>query len=177
MNKKSVLAGIPLLVLISGAIVFSTQEQELKPSGSPQNPTAWPLQKGEAGVPDHIFYDHVFNSILRLKNPQDYKNEAGLDDTEVRLLARVAEECVRDLAQQDEKAMVLIKAFRARTKSLKPGNALPPPPAELKAMQKTRNAIVLRHRDRLRTLLGDTKLDQFKAAAQRIVQIEIKTLP
>jgi hypothetical protein len=174
MNKKKYLAGVCSLLFIAGAIGFS---QGLRPSGSPQNPSARPLRKVDAAIPEHVFYEQVFNSIRTLKNAEDYREEAGLADAELQYLASIAEECAGDLAVQDEKAMAIIRAFRSQTKKLKPGDPLPTPPAELRAMQIERDAIVLRHRDRLHTLLGDTRFSQLKAAAQRIVQIELRSLP
>ncbi len=77
MNKKTGLTGIGALILIAGVVVFSNPGQELRPSGSSQYPAARPLQKGDAAIPEHVFYDQVFNSILILKNAEGSQKRGG----------------------------------------------------------------------------------------------------
>lgn len=177
MSKKTIWLGVSLIVLSAGAIGFSNQQEDRKTPGRPRNPAARPVERGSAVIPEHVFYDQMFSSILALKNAEDYREQAALEDAEVHALTRIADECARALALQDAKAIVIIKAFRSRMKTLKPSDALPPPPPELAALQKKRDAIVLQHRDLLQSTLGEAKFTRVKSAAQRIIHIELKALP
>ena len=89
------------------------------------------------------------------------QREAGLTQGQAQALSQIAAACTQEVKQQDERAQIVIRAFRAQ---LPPGNTAPPPPPELRTMWEERNAMVLRCRDRLRLAFGDeafTRFDNF----------------
>jgi hypothetical protein len=91
---------------------------------------------------------------------------AELDYEQARILNEIAAACVRELEQQDRKAIAVIEKFRAQFPGgrVPKGVTLPPPPPELTAMQNKRNDIILRARDKYRLTAGDngfTKVNDF----------------
>jgi hypothetical protein len=174
MKSKYVLTGMLILALVASAIVIGVYAQTPRQSGRPRNAIQGPIPKADGGIPEHIFYEHVFQSLVALKNIDDYKTQVGLGEREAAELLRVASDCVSELARQDAKAQVVIKAFRAQVKKLKAGEALPAPPQKLKDMQNERDALVLRQVQRLRQSVGFEKFDRISEAGRRIVRIQIK---
>lgn len=177
MNRQIGFTGVGILILVATAIVVSSQGQKLRPSGSPQNPGARELQKGDPGVSESVFYEQVFSSISILKNAEDYREGAGLDDRQLAIVTQTAADCAQEIAQLDSKALAVIEAFHAKAKGLKPGMSLPDPPTELEPLQKARDETILRHRNNLQNELGDAKFLLFKSTAQRIVKVELRQLP
>src|SRR6266498_1825879 len=74
-----------------------------------------------------------------------YKEAALLNDDEARAFDQIAADCERDVAQQDGKAKAIIDSVRTRYPNGKVSKGEKPPeaPAELKAMQEQRNAIII----------------------------------
>jgi hypothetical protein len=168
MNKKRVLTILCVLVLASGALVVS-RHGRMAQSSAPSK---------TAEVPDHIAYRHLFRHVAAFKKQAEenekqgkdgssfrsfFKHKAELSDDQVRVLNDVADECDREVKQQDEQAKLIIDAY----KSQYPGGRVPhgetpkPPPVELKAMTEERNQIILRARDRLHVMLGDDEFKRF----------------
>jgi len=85
-----------------------------------------------------------------------YKDRAGLNDEQSRILDEIAADCEREVAQIDAKAKKIIDALKARYPDGKvpAGEQLPPPPPVLKKMQEQRDMIILRSRDRLSQAMG-----------------------
>jgi hypothetical protein len=85
------------------------------------------------------------------------QKEASLSVAESMALEAIASACQREVNRQDERARIIIQAFRSKFPEGKvpEGTTLPPPPPELIAMQEERNAIILRARDQLRVALGE----------------------
>jgi len=108
-----------------------------------------------------------------------YKEAAGLSEDEARAFDQVAAECERDVARQDEKAKELIDAVRVKYPDGKvPAGEKPPePPAELKAMQEQRNAIILSARDRLRASFGEAEFKRFSEFVERDVKPNVTSEP
>lgn len=126
----------------------------------------------QRAVPAHAVYNEFFYHVNFLKQKADkeeqagkdaamlrtfYKRQAKLDDAQLQLLDRAAAGLGRRLEQMDRRAQQLIERFRADVQALElaPGQTPPAPPAELKAMQAERDALVLRARDELRAALGE----------------------
>jgi hypothetical protein len=93
-----------------------------------------------------------------------HKHEAGLNEEQARIFDEVAAECEREVHEQDRKAQVIIKRFRAQFPGGRVPNdeSLPPPSPELVQMQNERNAIILRARDRLRRAFGEEEFSRFR---------------
>ena len=129
-------------------------------------------------VPDYVAYGFLFRLVSKLSDktrelrsqgrigPKDYfplQKEASLTQGQARMLEAIASVCQQEIARQDEKAKSIVHAFRAQlpeNKQLR-SKALPPPPAELKALSNERNAIVLRARERLRLGFGEESFTRF----------------
>jgi hypothetical protein len=174
MTKSRVLAGGFVFVLVATVVVIGVYAQASRHSGRARNPIQGPAPKADGSIPEHIFYEHLFNSLLTLKNIDDYRSEAALNERETAEFAAIASECARELARQDAKAQVIIKDFRAKIKKLKQGEAIPPPPQELKVLQDERNAITLRHAERLRQSIGFEKFNRINEVGHGILRIEIR---
>jgi hypothetical protein len=103
-----------------------------------------------------------------------FKNDAELTDAQSRLLNEIASECEQAVKEQDARAKVIIDARRQHFKET--GKVLPPS-EELKAMQEERNAIILRHRDKLRAGLGEREWARFSEFVQHRVASTITVTP
>jgi hypothetical protein len=177
MNKKYMLIAFTFIALALSALAFN------RAAGSPQ-----PVKQGDAdsaqsaySVPEHVIYRHLFHHAHLMHEKADkaerlgemekassfrsiYKHEAELNEEQTRAFNEIADECEREVIEQDNKAKVIIDAFRARYPGgLVPnGEPLPPPSPELAQMQSERNAIILRARDRLRAAFGEEEFSRFK---------------
>lgn len=140
---------------------------------NPQSPASKSAEKGEKEIPEHVFYEQVFTLLRSLGNARDYKEQAKLTDRETNSLERIADECLRQVKEQDAKAHVIIAKYRATAENLQPDESLPAPPPELKELQDERNAIILRHRKELRAAFGGDKFAKFDEAARRNIRIGI----
>lgn len=137
-----------------------------RPAGA--TPQAQPPQQP---APAHAVYNEFFYHVNFLKSKAEkeekagkdaamlrsfYKRQAKIDDAQLQLLDRVAADLKGQLDQLDQKAQKIIRKFRADVQAMeiKPGQRPPDPPAELKAMQAERDALILRARDGLRASLG-----------------------
>lgn len=166
MNKKRILAVFCVLVLALGVLATTRRGQTAQ---SPQQP---------ASIPDHIAYKHLFRHVAAFKKQAEenekqgkdgssfrsfFKHKAELSDDQTRVLDEIADDCERQVKQQDEQAKIIIDAYKAQY----PGGKVPhgetpkPPPVELKAMTEERNAIILRARDRLHVTIGDEEFKRF----------------
>jgi hypothetical protein len=87
---------------------------------------------------------------------EHYKDKIGLKDKEAVLLDEIAFESEREVEKIDKKAQKIIDALRNRYPNglLATGEQLPPPPPELKKLQRQRDMIVMSARHRLVTELG-----------------------
>lgn len=142
-------------------------------------------------VPQYVIYRQLFRHIVTLKkkagederNGRDgaplrslYKRNAKLNDAEAAILEQIAEESDRQISELDAQAQKIIAEARAQHPGgeLSPGETLPPPPAELGALQEFRNNAVLQARDRLRALFGEEAFARFDSFVQRDIAPNIK---
>lgn len=122
-------------------------------------------------APEHIVYRQFFRHLVALKERAEevkrqgkngnafrtyYKDKIGLKDKEASLLDEIATQCERETAKVDAKAQRIIAAARARFPNGQVASVeqIPPPPPELKKLQRHRDMIVMRGRHRLVTELG-----------------------
>lgn len=129
---------------------------------------------------DSVVYGFLFHRVARLKEKTKelqmqrkisqtpyfgLQKDASLTDDQAIALDAIAESCQQQVRVQDEKAQKIISAFQDNFPGGKvPAGGSPPPPPELKAMWAERNAIILRHRDQLRSAFGSEaflKLDNY----------------
>lgn len=175
---RKVVVSLTFAVLIVGLIALGegSSGQPTTHISHQQHETA----TADYSVPDHVVYGFLFRKVAllneRMRRLQDegrgryvhslpLQREANLSQEQARVLGAIASACERELKQHDEKARVLIEEFRAQfpDRTISKSATAPPPPAELKTMWEERNAIILRERDRLRSVLGERefyRLDQ-----------------
>jgi hypothetical protein len=154
------------------ALWFAAFLAALVPVASAQNPPQ---------VPEWVVYWHVFHDVAQLNRMADNAAREGndqpslrtlvarrarLNDNDAQTLKRIALQCESDVAALDAKAQVIILRFRAQFPYgiATQGMPLPPPPPELRDLQRQRDSIILSARDSLRAALGEEaflKLDSF----------------
>jgi hypothetical protein len=122
-------------------------------------------------APEHVVYRLFFRHLAALKQRAaaiethgksgkalraHYKDKIGLKDSQADLLDEIAAECERETAKIDAIAQKIVDAARKLTPNglVTSIPQLPPPPPELKKLQRKRDMIVMRARHRLVTELG-----------------------
>jgi hypothetical protein len=158
----------------------------------PSTPPAGPA--GQA-FPDHIVYGHLFHQVHALKKKaveletqgkdgsglrSHFKEAIGLTHEQDRILARIAAESEVEIARQDEKAQRLIDEYRSRFAGGKvPAgvNSLPPTPPQLAVMQRERDQMILRARNRLRAALGEAEFGRFDETVKRPETLNLHPVP
>jgi hypothetical protein len=162
-----------VITSVIGCLAFGKQLNIQEPDKAS---AVLPEQGQKGAVAEHTVYrmlfHHVFvfnreaNEAERRGNSASahafrtaFGQNAGLGDERVKVLNELAEECEREVQEQDAKAKVIIDARRAQHQQT--GQILPPSP-ELEAMQRERNAIILRYRDRLRAAFGEQEWGRFQ---------------
>lgn len=173
MTKKLIVTSLLLFSLAAGFFFWAVSPPTGKAEADPQKPRSRPSEAKPREIPEHIFYGEVFSLLAKLKNTADYQRQAALSDDETAILERIALECERDVAAQDNKAEAFNKKFRETLPKSNPTKRPMPVPAELTQMQEERDAIVIRHRDRLRRALGEDAFKRFAQAAKSIVHITL----
>lgn len=87
----------------------------------------------------------------------EYLSRSGFTEQEVSVIKQIASEHAANIAPIHARAMRIIK--EART-SLRNGQPLPPPPAELKKFQQERYSVTLNNREKLRARLGAATVEK-----------------
>lgn len=169
MIKKTWLVLLGAFMVISAiASLVQTPAGQLSAGIPPANK---PASQITPSVPDHIVYGFLFRNVTRnnernrqLQANGSYfplKREMGFTDEQARALSEIAAACEFEVKQQDQKAQLIIGEFRAK---LPDSKVAPPPPPVLITMWDERNAMILRARDRLQSVLGGeafNRLDNF----------------
>ncbi|QUV83013.1 hypothetical protein J8C01_13895 [Chloracidobacterium sp. D] len=93
-----------------------------------------------------------------------FKQEAGLEVEQGVVLDRLAAACEQAVRAVDARARAILAARRANYPDgkLRAGQQPLPPSAELLALQREREAVVLRYRDRLRATFGPRAWEEFE---------------
>ena len=93
-----------------------------------------------------------------------FKQEADLEAEQGVVLDRLAAECEQAVRAVDARARAILAARRANYPEgkLRAGQQPLPPSAELLALQREREAVVLRYRDRLRAAFGPRAWEEFE---------------
>jgi hypothetical protein len=169
-TRRSVLGAV---LLVAGGMVTLAQHTA---DGSSRSQTP--------AITTYHIYNHFFGSVTFLKQRAEeftqqgktstqlrsyYRNRVSLSQSQAEQLEIIAVDCTRELEQQDAKARTLIAAARARYPHgrLLEGEQPPSPPVELLELQKGREDIVMRARERLRQSFGEqefSRVEQFLQA-------------
>jgi hypothetical protein len=142
-------------------------------------------------VPEFVVYRQLFRHVAFLKQKADeiekkgadgsalrghYKQQAKLNEHEVRALEEIATACNADVEQLDRKAKKLVDEFRARHPGgrLAAGEVPPTPPAELNSLWEERNRVVLQAREGLRAAFGEQEFQRFEQHVKQGITPNIK---
>jgi uncharacterized protein YdbL (DUF1318 family) len=172
MRRPIVFTSIALSLALAASLVVvwaANRESKTKPKQ-----VAKPLDKANTQarpIPEHLMYWHLFEHKVLLDRKAEeaekqgrsgeefrahYKNSAKLNEREAEILASVAKETYDKVTAQDAKAKALIDKLRAKglDGTVKPGQTNPEVPAELKALQKERDEMVMTGVKKLREGFG-----------------------
>lgn len=158
------------LEIISDFFSFSSNAQiiEQNPNAATQNEAA------ENATPDYILFEILFQltkaldrAAARLETKgasgkiwsEYFERHAGLSKQQANLLRNAADDFYRDVEPMHRQAEQIIAQQR---KARANGQPPTPPPGELNALQHQRQAIALRHRDRLRDLVGSAAFERLR---------------
>lgn len=122
-------------------------------------------------ITDEVLFDMFFIKVFSLQNAarkaqargesgklwSEYLSRSGFTEQEVSVIKQIASEHAANIAPIHARAMRIIK--EART-SLRNGQPLPPPPAELKKFQQERYSVTLNNREKLRARLGAATVEK-----------------
>ncbi len=178
----------------------ASSQSVLKPP-APEVQTLTDVQRGantesqptNQRIPLHVVYGQVFRHIRDLNRQADkeelkgldgkrfrtlYKRMAKLRDEEAAALDRIAAETVKEMDKLDAEAAHLIKKFREKNPkgAADPNARRPMPPAELRALSKTRRGKLLAARDKLLWALGDEQFRRFEEFLQERITPDIKQI-
>jgi hypothetical protein len=92
-----------------------------------------------------------------------FQRSAHLSDEEARALNQIADNCMQKVAELDKRAREIIAAHSAenRSRNVRPGDPLTPPPAELSQLQQDRNNVILQAVEQIRIAFGDPGFKRF----------------
>lgn len=181
MKKTKTSALLCVIALIVAGLVlnshYPTRWRATAQESTTTNTIGTKQSPSPSQAPEHIVYRQFFRHLVALKGRAEevkrqgkngnafrtyYKDNIGLKDKEASLLDEIATECERETAKVDAKAQRIIDAARARFPNRQAASVeqIPPPPPELKKLQRQRDMIVMRARHRLVTELGSYGFQQ-----------------
>lgn len=184
-QARTTLAG--LVSKTSNAFSTPAQGGNASRAAASQNP------QGAPEIPQHVVYRELFRHFVFLKEKAAekeqggadgsslrgfYKRKARLDEKQAEALDRIATETDDAVMKLDERGKKITDKIRAQYPEgkLARGQQPPPFPEELKAMQKQRNELILRGRERLREALGAQEFQRFDGYVQQEVASRMKPI-
>jgi hypothetical protein len=184
MKKTAMIVAMCLVVLAATSLTFNKERARAVSSQQRPSPMVY--------VPDAVKYSAFFHFVVDLNKQADeleragkdgsslrkhIQLEAGLDYQTAQVLNKVAAACIKEVDEQDKKAMAVIERFRAQFPGGKVpvGETLPPPPPELNEMQIERDMIILRARDEIRVAVGDAGFSQMNDFVEHEIAPNIRS--
>ncbi len=164
-----VLVGLVLMLGVPPGLITNAQVErrsDRKWSGSAREPVLYRtlfhtvfLLNEEAEAAERAGRTEVAQALRRA-----FRQEAGLGAEESAVLDRLAAECEAAVRAVDARAREILAARRANYPDgkLRAGQQPLPPSPELFALQREREAVVLRYRDRLREAFGLRGWEEFE---------------
>ncbi len=151
-------------------------------------------RKWSSSVSEPVLYRTLFHTVFLLNEEAEaaeragrtevaqalrraFWQEAGLGAEESAILDRLAAECEEAVRAVDARAREILTARRANYPDgkLRAGQQPLPPSAELFALQREREAVVLRYRDRLRETFGPQAWEAFDQRVLARVRAGMRT--
>ena len=166
-----------LLMFFACALVLPAAFGQEGASPGVQTQAAATATQGSAAptkpVPPRVLYRLFFRHVIFVERQADraekrgenadklrryFEISAGLTPEEAAALKEIARDCDTAVRETDEKARLIIAQFHAQYPPGKvSSNDVPPPPPELEALQEEKDSLVLKHRDTLKTSLGEER--------------------
>lgn len=184
MSRKQIAFAFCALAIMAVVIVYGRgQVQKLKADKRANPPQAFSQEQ---------IYEQMFRHYIALRRKADaaeqagqesasirslYKRQAKITDAQANQLDAIATDCVSQLEKLDARAKQVIDQARAQVPGgqLKKGEEPPPPPAELKALQRARDAKVLEAVNKLRSQLGESEFARFDEFVKRTIAGSMKS--
>jgi hypothetical protein len=171
-------------VISSVKSVFTSDKNQIKDE---------PIKQNNQNVPDKIVYFILFNHLVGLKNESEklqsegkspikyleiYQKQANIDEIQTQYIFQLAQRCLDEVKPIDENAKKLIDEVRAKFPNgqVKSAEDIPPPPTELKELQKKKDETILRFRDELKNFLGETKFAEFEQLTRQKIVPQVQNL-
>lgn len=177
MRKKKILAFLCVAAVCTAALTFNNaspsrgqapaaiQAQPAAALGTKESPSP-------SNAPEHVIYGQFFRHAKAIRERakeverqgrsgkalrSHYKEKIGLKDEHSRVLDKITDEYEAEVGRLDAQAKKLIDAAHARFPNgvVPPGATLPPPPPELKTLQRERDMTAMKARHKLRAVLGE----------------------
>jgi len=172
---KTIAQQVTVFLLMGASVLFGQ-------AATPASADAPKFGPSPTHIPKHLVYTHFLSMVNDLDkkatdagDPDPFKfaqpfSRARLENADLDTLREHAKASTRELAAHDQKAKVLIDAYRDRAKAaVQQGLPLPPLPLELHQLQAERTAIMINHMLTLQTKLGKEKTDRLEAYLTREV--------
>lgn len=151
-------------------------KQEVENTNSKQLPTAQDISAQE--IPERILWQAVFNFSKKIETEARKLNEEGKDGTlysnyfirqgnlsveNDEILKDISSKYLEEIESLNQKAEKVIEESRAgrSNEQLDKEQTLPKPPEELKELQKQKDEITLRYRDKFKEIIGEEAFDNF----------------
>jgi hypothetical protein len=177
-------------MMLIGTGAFSVTARREQPSHLPPD-IAVADERAAEPLPAQVVYSAFFHFVVELqrqaveieRNAEDsdsvrnhIRREAGLSSQESSKLHQIAQTCVGDVAVQDAKAVAVIQKFRSQFPGgrIASGMKLPPPPPELTGLQQERDQIILRARNNLISVLGESGFKKVESFIERRIMSGIR---
>lgn len=175
MAKGTAVICVCTLLLLVGVFTFGNKTMTRRVGANTPRPEH--ASDAHSSVPDYVVYGVMFAKVVRLREKTrelqtkgrvglngyfPLQREVTLTQGQATVLEAIATSCQQKVRQQDERAKLIVNAFRAQFVGGRvPVSGAPPPPPELKVMWQERNDIILGARDQLRDALGQQEFTRF----------------
>lgn len=184
MSRKRIAFAFCALAIMAVVIVYGRgQVQKLKADKRANPPQTFSQEQ---------IYEQMFRHYAALRRKAEdaeragqdaasirslYKRQGKLTDAQASQLDAIASDCISQLERFDARAKQLIDQARAQVPGgqLKKGEEPPPPPAELKALQRAREAKVLEAVNKLRSQIGESEFARFDEFVKRTIAGSMKS--
>jgi len=203
-HKKKIAAALSTVLLSAGLLASAGHTRPGGPAApapataDKTTPKGKPLgtreQPSQPDAPEHVVYRQFFRHVVALKERASevertgrdgaklrshYKDRLTLKDSQSRALDSVAAEVDREVSRLDAKAKRLIDEMHSRYPGgvVPEGERLPPPPPELKELQRQRDYAVMRGRLRLKTALGEQGFQQVEDFVKMNFARDVRPVP
>ena len=152
-------------------IIESSKQNAISPRQnviSPEQSAVSTAPQQRTGLPEHVRYYFLFRHLSVIKETPaaaGFQAKAGLNSGQLQALTSIAINNERELKRLDEKAEAIIAAFHEQYPPgrLPHGIVPPAPPNEINVLQQQREATILRYREQLRRMFGESEFARFDA--------------